>query len=99
MGCKGMDHFCDKLPTLRSDFQAQAHVVSTHPQNDLLAGRSVVLKDNIALAGLRCTNGTDLDLYLILMQLLRKGSWMLEVLLLERLVRDTEYLSFHFRYH
>ena len=59
-----MDHFCDKLPTLRSDFQAQAHVVSTHPQNDLLAGRSVVLKDNIALAGLRCTNGTDLDLWI-----------------------------------
>ncbi|KAI0548629.1 putative amidase [Xylaria curta] len=28
------------------------------PKNNLLAGRTVALKDNIALAGVRCTNGT-----------------------------------------
>lgn len=38
----------------------KARVISTRPQNDLLAGRTVALKDNIALAGVRCTNGTDL---------------------------------------
>ncbi|KAI0490238.1 putative amidase [Xylaria cf. heliscus] len=30
----------------------------TSPKSDLLAGRTVALKDNIALAGVRCTNGT-----------------------------------------
>lgn len=43
-----------------TDVLRQARVISTRPQNDLLAGRTVALKDNIALAGVRCTNGTDL---------------------------------------
>ncbi|KAI1749707.1 putative amidase [Xylaria castorea] len=30
----------------------------TSPKSNLLAGRTVALKDNIALAGVRCTNGT-----------------------------------------
>ncbi|KAI0517468.1 putative amidase [Xylaria bambusicola] len=30
----------------------------TSPQSNLLEGRTVALKDNIALAGVRCTNGT-----------------------------------------
>ncbi|KAI0399321.1 amidase signature domain-containing protein [Xylaria palmicola] len=30
----------------------------TAPKSNLLAGRTVALKDNIALAGVRCTNGT-----------------------------------------
>jgi amidase len=29
-----------------------------HPTSDLLKGRTVALKDNVALAGVRCTNGT-----------------------------------------
>jgi amidase len=36
-------------------------VICTNPRSDLLAGRTVALKDNIALAGVRCTNGTDLS--------------------------------------
>ncbi|KIW13528.1 hypothetical protein PV08_08716 [Exophiala spinifera] len=35
-------------------------VKSTQPGSDLLQGRTLALKDNIALAGVRCTNGTDL---------------------------------------
>lgn len=30
----------------------------TVPKSNLLQGRTVALKDNIALAGVRCTNGT-----------------------------------------
>jgi amidase len=36
-------------------------VTCNNPKSDLLAGRTVALKDNIALAGVRCTNGTDLS--------------------------------------
>ena len=32
---------------------------SIEPRNDLLRGKTVALKDNIALAGVRCTNGTE----------------------------------------
>lgn len=32
---------------------------STSPKSTLLAGKTVALKDNIALAGVRCTNGTE----------------------------------------
>ncbi|EXJ85251.1 hypothetical protein A1O3_05926 [Capronia epimyces CBS 606.96] len=39
---------------------SKAVVTCTHPQSKLLAGRILALKDNIALAGVRCTNGTDL---------------------------------------
>jgi len=31
---------------------------STEPTSDLLKGKTIALKDNIALAGVRCTNGT-----------------------------------------
>jgi amidase len=31
---------------------------ATHPKSDLLKGKTVALKDNVALAGVRCTNGT-----------------------------------------
>ena len=31
---------------------------STSPTSDLLKGRNVALKDNVALAGVKCTNGT-----------------------------------------
>ena len=37
----------------------KAHVVSTKPTSDLLKGKTVALKDNIALAGVKCTNGTE----------------------------------------
>jgi amidase len=36
----------------------KANVVSTKPKSDLLKGKTVTLKDNIALAGVKCTNGT-----------------------------------------
>ena len=36
----------------------QATVKCTKPTSDLLKGRTIALKDNIALAGVRCTNGT-----------------------------------------
>lgn len=36
-------------------------VKSTNPESDLLTGHTVAVKDNIALAGVRCTNGTDLS--------------------------------------
>lgn len=39
----------------------QVNVKSTQPESDLLQGRTLALKDNIALAGVRCTNGTDLS--------------------------------------
>ena len=32
---------------------------STQPTSDLLKGKTVALKDNVALAGVRCTNGTN----------------------------------------
>ncbi|KAI2607794.1 amidase signature enzyme [Hypoxylon sp. NC1633] len=32
----------------------------TNPTNDLLKGRTVALKDNMAFAGVRCTNGTSM---------------------------------------
>ncbi|KAL6251619.1 hypothetical protein RBB50_001829 [Rhinocladiella similis] len=38
----------------------KVNVKSTQPESDLLQGRTIALKDNIALAGVRCTNGTDL---------------------------------------
>jgi amidase len=38
----------------------EVNVKSTQPESDLLQGRTIALKDNIALAGVRCTNGTDL---------------------------------------
>lgn len=31
---------------------------STSPTNDLLKGKTIAMKDNVALAGVRCTNGT-----------------------------------------
>ena len=37
----------------------KAHVVSTKPTSDLLKNKTVALKDNIALAGVKCTNGTE----------------------------------------
>ncbi|CAK7240815.1 MAG: hypothetical protein STHCBS139747_002263 [Sporothrix thermara] len=36
----------------------KARVVCTRPTSSLLAGRTLALKDNIALAGVRCLNGT-----------------------------------------
>ncbi|KAI1099337.1 amidase signature enzyme [Jackrogersella minutella] len=35
-------------------------VKCTNPTSDLLKGRTVALKDNMALAGVRCTNGTSM---------------------------------------
>lgn len=32
---------------------------SSHPTSDLLKGKTIALKDNVALAGVRCTNGTE----------------------------------------
>lgn len=37
----------------------KATVKSTKPKTDKLAGRTLAVKDNIALAGVKCTNGTD----------------------------------------
>ncbi|KIW44290.1 uncharacterized protein PV06_05310 [Exophiala oligosperma] len=39
----------------------KVNVKSTQPESNLLQGRTLALKDNIALAGVRCTNGTDLS--------------------------------------
>jgi amidase len=33
-------------------------VRSTNPKSDELAGRTIAIKDNIAVAGVKCTNGT-----------------------------------------
>ncbi|KAJ2988162.1 hypothetical protein NUW58_g4124 [Xylaria curta] len=44
-----------------NEFGAWASKVTakcTAPKSNLLAGRTVALKDNVALAGVRCTNGT-----------------------------------------
>lgn len=38
---------------------AKCKAYSTSPTNDLLKGKTIALKDNIALAGVRCTNGTE----------------------------------------
>lgn len=35
-------------------------MTSICPENELLKSRIIALKDNIALAGVGCTNGTDL---------------------------------------
>ncbi|KAG9241951.1 amidase signature domain-containing protein [Calycina marina] len=37
----------------------KAHVISTAPTSELLKGKTIALKDNIALAGVKCTNGTE----------------------------------------
>jgi Asp-tRNA(Asn)/Glu-tRNA(Gln) amidotransferase A subunit family amidase len=39
-------------------FYLQVTARCTEPTKNLLQGRTVALKDNIALAGVRCTNGT-----------------------------------------
>lgn len=44
--------------TCGGGWATKATVVCTKPTSSLLAGRTVALKDNIALAGVRCTNGT-----------------------------------------
>ena len=36
----------------------KATVKSTKPRSSELAGRTIALKDNVALAGVQCTNGT-----------------------------------------
>lgn len=36
----------------------QCTVKSTKPTSDLLKGKTLAIKDNIAVAGVRCTNGT-----------------------------------------
>ncbi|CAK7231553.1 hypothetical protein SEUCBS140593_007964 [Sporothrix eucalyptigena] len=44
--------------TDRGGWATKATVVCTRPTSKLLSGRTVALKDNIALAGVRCLNGT-----------------------------------------
>ncbi|KAL1889950.1 hypothetical protein Sste5346_008528 [Sporothrix stenoceras] len=44
--------------TCGGGWATKAVVTCTQPTSSLLAGRTIALKDNIALAGVRCTNGT-----------------------------------------
>ncbi|KAH9909909.1 amidase signature domain-containing protein [Xylariomycetidae sp. FL2044] len=44
--------------TDKGGWATKATVISTQPSSELLRGRSLALKDNIALADVRCTNGT-----------------------------------------
>lgn len=38
----------------------KATIKSTAPKSDLLKGKTLAIKDNVAVAGVRCTNGTTL---------------------------------------
>ncbi|CAK7232378.1 hypothetical protein SBRCBS47491_008249 [Sporothrix bragantina] len=51
-------HIPDGKDTDKGGWATKVTVVCTKPKNSLLAGRTVALKDNIALAGVRCLNGT-----------------------------------------
>jgi amidase len=43
----------------KGGWAAKCVAKATEPKNDLLKGKTVALKDNVALAGVRCTNGTE----------------------------------------
>jgi len=45
--------------TDKGGWAAKCNAYSTSPTSDLLKGKKIALKDNIALAGVKCTNGTE----------------------------------------
>lgn len=40
--------------------EIQATIKSSSPTGDLLKGKTLAIKDNVAVAGVRCTNGTKM---------------------------------------
>lgn len=47
------------VETDKGGWAARCLAKATNPKSELLKGKTIALKDNIALAGVRCTNGTD----------------------------------------
>jgi amidase len=46
------------MPYSKGGWAWKATVNSTKPKTNELEGRTIALKDNVALAGVQCTNGT-----------------------------------------